>query len=124
MAFLYSTYIIIYAVAGPLLGRYIDRVSASNNRDISSAIYNIAGVQFSVLSAIIIVATFIPKGAFRINPKEISGQSLQGSDTDETPDVEFEEYAKPERFTQSDDNYTAYVEADGSFPPHGRTRTR
>lgn len=128
MAFLYSTYITIYAIAGPLLGRYIDRVSATNNKDISPAIYNIAGVQFSVLSVVIIMATFIPKGAWKFNPNEISGQSLQGSDVEGESverDVEFEEYRKEERFRPGgEENYTAYVEADGSFDGHGRNRVR
>lgn len=114
----------MYAVAGPVLGRYIDRVSESNNKDISPAIYNIAGVQFTVLAAVIIVATFIPKGAFSINPKQLSGQSLQGSETDESHEMEFEDYNKAEQFNKSEDGYTAYVEADGGNQQYGHARTR
>lgn len=76
MAFLYSTYIIIYAVMSPLLGRYIDSVSARNNRDIHDAVFNIAGVQFTVLAVVIIASTFIPQGSWAFNPKAISGDTL------------------------------------------------
>jgi MFS family permease len=52
MAFLYSTYIVLYAIASPLLGRYLDRVYAEtggskNGGDIHSALVNISGVHFS-----------------------------------------------------------------------------
>jgi hypothetical protein len=77
MAFLYSTYIVIYAVSAPLLGKYIDGVSSDNDGDIHKAIFNVAGVQFTVLAIIIILATFIPRGSFAFNPVQLSGQSLQ-----------------------------------------------
>src|ERR1700761_5544523 len=48
MAFLYSTYIVTYAICSPLLGRYIDSVSAStggaDGGDIHRAIRNVGGV--------------------------------------------------------------------------------
>jgi len=52
MAFLYSTYIVLYAIASPLLGRYIDRVYAetggsANGGNIHGALVNISGVHFS-----------------------------------------------------------------------------
>lgn len=86
MAFLYSTYIIIYAVANPLLGKYIDRVSASKNLDISSAIQNIAGVQFTIISACIIAATFIPRGAIAFNPAMINDEDLSHGEDEQRLD--------------------------------------
>lgn len=80
MACLYSTYIIMYAISSPLLGKYIDRVSARNGEDISSAIQNVAGVQFTVLAGIIICATFIPRGSFALNPEQLSDQDLSYAD--------------------------------------------
>ena len=77
MAFLYSTYIVMYAIASPLLGRYIDHVSKANNQDISSGIRNIAGVQFTILAVVIISATFIPRGAGSLNPEMIGKQDLE-----------------------------------------------
>jgi hypothetical protein len=100
MAFLYSTYIIIFAVAGSLLGQYVDKVF-KEDQNITRALTNIGGVQFtcvrsfslacerylpdevlvltcntllsrrlaSVISAIVLASSLIPKGAFSLNPK-------------------------------------------------------
>jgi len=53
MAFLYSTYVVMYAVASPLLGKYIDGVyektgGSKHGGDIHDAIFNVAGVHFSM----------------------------------------------------------------------------
>ncbi|KAK6529456.1 hypothetical protein TWF281_008629 [Arthrobotrys megalospora] len=69
MGFLYSSYIVIYAIVSPLVGRYIDRVSEANDEQIQSGIFYIAGVHFSILSGIMLLATFIPRGSFAFNPK-------------------------------------------------------
>ena len=76
MAFLYSTYIVIYAITSPLLGRYIDKVSKRNNGNISEAFQNIAGVQFTIIAVLILVATLIPKGALSFNPDTLYGERL------------------------------------------------
>jgi hypothetical protein len=68
MAFLYSSYIIIYAIANPLLGRYIDSVFNSTDT-VRPALLNTAAVQLTVVSAIVFISTFIPKGAIALNPK-------------------------------------------------------
>lgn len=99
MAFLYSTYIIFFAVAGSLLGQYVDKVF-QEDKNITRALTNIGGVQFtcvhftslkrnapfpcvlvwisdtlllrrlnSVISAIVLASSFIPKGAISLNPK-------------------------------------------------------
>jgi hypothetical protein len=87
MAFLYSTYIVTYAVASVCLGTYIDRVSDANHDNIQPAILNIAGVQFTVISVLVMASTFIPKGAFAFNPKILSDEPL---DTDlEDEDLEY-----------------------------------
>jgi hypothetical protein len=79
MAFLYSSYIVTYAIASVCLGTYIDRVSDRTNEHIQPAILNVAGVQFTIISVLVMMATFVPKGAFSLNPKMISEESL---DTD------------------------------------------
>lgn len=76
MAFLYSTYIVIYAITSPLLGRYIDKVSKRNNSNISEAFKNIAGVQFTIIAVLIFAATFIPRGALSFNPDTLYGERL------------------------------------------------
>ena len=78
MAFLYSTYIIIYAVANPMLGKHIDRVSKENDGDIHKAIRNIAGVQFTVIGVVIMAATFIPRGSLALNPRMLFNENLDG----------------------------------------------
>ncbi|EEP82544.1 conserved hypothetical protein [Uncinocarpus reesii 1704] len=91
MAFLYSTYIVTYAITSPLLGRYIDRVymetgGADGGGNIYEAIQNVGGVQFTLIFVLVMTATFIPKGAFALNPKmlfnEKLDQDLSGDDDD------------------------------------------
>ena len=67
MAFLYSTYIMIYSIANPFLGRHIDNVYNSTGNIRSALIYTTA-VQLTVIFVIIFGATFIPKGAVGFNP--------------------------------------------------------
>lgn len=76
MAFLYSTYIVIYAITSPLLGRYIDKISKRNKGNISEAFKNIAGVQFTIIAILILAATFIPRGALSFNPDTLYGERL------------------------------------------------
>ena len=81
MAFLYSTYIVIYAICSPLLGKYIDGVynrsgGADDGGTIRPALVNTAGVQFTVLSVVVLASTFVPRGALSINPKMINDLQL------------------------------------------------
>ncbi|KAF3033486.1 hypothetical protein E8E12_001922 [Didymella heteroderae] len=79
MAFLYSSYIVTYAIASVCLGTYIDRVSDANNDNVQSAIRNVAGIQFTIIAVLVMSSTFVPKGAFKLNPKMLSDEPL---DTD------------------------------------------
>ncbi|MCJ1366633.1 hypothetical protein MMC16_005763 [Acarospora aff. strigata] len=93
MAFLYSTYIVIYAVSSPLLGQYVDRVyhqtgGTEGGGDVHGAILNIAGFQFTILAACILIASFVPRGAFSLNPKMLHGEPLN-------TEVDIEEHAEP-----------------------------
>ncbi|OAX78029.1 hypothetical protein ACJ72_07668 [Emergomyces africanus] len=81
MAFLYTTYIVLYAITSPALGRYIDHVfnksgGAENGGDIHPAIMNTGAVQFTSLSLVILAATFVPQGAFAFNPQLLFDQQL------------------------------------------------
>nr|XP_036587188.1 uncharacterized protein CTRU02_02961 [Colletotrichum truncatum]KAF6797919.1 hypothetical protein CTRU02_02961 [Colletotrichum truncatum] len=81
MAFLYSFYIILYAVAGTFLGRYLDGVynasgGSKNGGTIYSGLVNTAGVQFTVIAVVVICATFVPRGSLALNPKMISDERL------------------------------------------------
>ena len=67
MAFLYSSYIIIYAILNPLLGKYIDSVYNSQQTIRPALIYTV-GVQITIISIIIAASTFIPRRSFKLNP--------------------------------------------------------
>jgi hypothetical protein len=87
MAFLYSSYIVIYAIASVCLGTYIDHVSFVNGDNIQPAIRNVAGIQFTIIAILVMTSTFVPKGAFALNPKMLSEEPL---DTDlEDEDLEY-----------------------------------
>lgn len=92
MAFLYSTYIVLYAILSPLLGRYVDRVynrsGGSRGGTVRPALVNVAGVQFTVLCVIVLASTLIPRGALRINPEALN---------DEVLDEDVEEIVKAEK---------------------------
>lgn len=80
MAFLYSSYIILYAIANPLLGIYIDSVY-NEQGTIRPALINTAGVQFTIVTIMVLVSTFVPKGSIAFNP-----QMLVVQKPDESPD--------------------------------------
>ena len=67
MSFLYSSYIIMYAVANPILGKYIDNVYKLRG-NIGPALVYTVGVQFTVIMVIVLASTFIPSGALAFNP--------------------------------------------------------
>jgi hypothetical protein len=74
MAFLYTSYIVLYAALGVVFGRVIDK-DLKAHQNIFRALKLVGGVQFSVGCAIILLACFIPKGAFAFNPKMLGGGS-------------------------------------------------
>ncbi|OOF90844.1 hypothetical protein ASPCADRAFT_134876 [Aspergillus carbonarius ITEM 5010] len=85
MAFLYSTYIVLYAVISPLLGSYIDRVymesgGSNGGGDIHRAIRNVASVQFSVISLLVVVSSFVPRGSLAVNPAVLDEEDLEEED--------------------------------------------
>ncbi|KAL0634944.1 hypothetical protein Q9L58_006138 [Maublancomyces gigas] len=58
MAFLYSTYIIMFAVMSPALGVFADK-----NDDPRATVLCIGAVQFTVLAGVLLGSTFVPEGA-------------------------------------------------------------
>ncbi|KAF9474513.1 MFS general substrate transporter [Pholiota conissans] len=70
MAFLYSSYIVANAILSSVLGSVFD-TDFTKHGNILWALKTVGGVQFSIASLIIFCATFVPKGAFAINPKAI-----------------------------------------------------
>lgn len=80
MAFLYSFYIITYAILGTFLGRYLDGVynatGGSDGGSISSGLVYTAGVQFTIIFMLVFASTFVPKGAVAFNPKMLYDEPL------------------------------------------------
>lgn len=83
MAFLYSTYIAIFAIMTPALGKYADDSSSDGAH---STIFNLGGVQFSVIAAVLLASTFVPSGSWSLNPKlelrQMIGNEDGGADED------------------------------------------
>ncbi|CAF3822684.1 unnamed protein product [Adineta steineri] len=67
MAFLYSSYIILYAILNPLLGKYIDSVYNTHQTIRPAFIYTV-GMQISIISFLVFISTFIPRNSFKLNP--------------------------------------------------------
>lgn len=90
-SFLYSSYIIIYAILNPLLGLHLDRVFTATG-SIRPALLHTVAIQMTVIGSIVLISTFIPKGAFACNPtlirEENDGDSTKDLDrkSDELPD--------------------------------------
>ncbi|RXW15473.1 hypothetical protein EST38_g10383 [Candolleomyces aberdarensis] len=78
-AFLYTTYIVLYAALGVALGKVIDDEQA----DIKKGLTRVGGVQFSVSCVIILASTFVPKGARSFNPKTL-GTITTGATPDQS----------------------------------------
>jgi len=72
MAFLYSSYITMNAILSSVLGTIFDDDFTAHG-NIQSSLRRVGGVQYSICSAIILIATFVPKGSFAFNPPAIEG---------------------------------------------------
>ncbi|UJR24703.1 hypothetical protein I4U23_006077 [Adineta vaga] len=81
MAFLYSSYIILYAILNPILGKYIDHVYNSTG-SVRPALFNTAAIQLTIILIIVFLSTFVPKGSFACNP------NLDDDDDDNNNDQE------------------------------------
>jgi MFS family permease len=87
MAFLYSTYIVIYSISNPLLGKYLDSVY-NKSGTIQSALIYTAAVQLTIIFIVVFAASFIPKGAIAFNPVFADGDDATiKNDNDEKLNV-------------------------------------
>jgi len=66
MSFLYTTFIVLFAVFPIVLGRLIDAV------DTHIALIFVAGIQLTIISLFILINTFIPSGSMHLNPTSLS----------------------------------------------------
>jgi hypothetical protein len=117
MAFLYSFYIVTYAVAGTLLGRYLDSVynksGGLDGGEVRTGLVYTAGVQMSVIAVLVFASTFVPKGAFAFNPKIISDEPLE----DEHIEIE-DQRPGPDEGVGLEDGFKkrSYCSSEGSEP--------
>lgn len=81
MAFLFSSTIVLYAVLAPVLGRVFDRVLVEDG-GIQRALVYLGGVQFSVIFVVVLVNTFVPRGAVRFNPEMLYDEKLEDDGDD------------------------------------------
>ncbi len=94
----------MYSLISTFLGRWVDKqlrgksgVAAINQaRD---CLKYVGGVHFTILSVIIIAATFIPRGSFSFNPKAIDESLLK---SDEESDVHSDDDIKEIKYQQRD----------------------
>ncbi|KAF9559686.1 hypothetical protein EC968_006510 [Mortierella alpina] len=80
MAFLYSFYIVMYAVLGPVLGRALDASAKVHNGDIQPGLVYVGGVMYTVVCVVLLASTFIPKGSFALNPSLIDDTAIEDED--------------------------------------------
>jgi len=128
MAVLYCTFIVIDSICSSVLGSYIDKVSAANTNNFAKgkiaahgypngyinarpAVFNIAGVQFTVIAGILLLATLVPRGAWSFNPKELYGESLESLENLQSEEsVERVEEIMEEKSNFEDLGRKAYVD--------------
>ncbi|KAH8929929.1 hypothetical protein BT69DRAFT_1275856 [Atractiella rhizophila] len=82
MAFLYSTYVVLIAIFASVLGKIIDN-DFLQHHNIEDSLRRVGGIQFSVCCGIILLSTFIPKGAFSLNPRQIEGVNNNTGEADD-----------------------------------------
>lgn len=101
MSFLYTSYIVIYAIISPFIGKWLDgytlranlapKTGAYTKYDILNEqkrdyFYWIAGVWFSLASILIFFNTFTPKNSWACNPdnlgveRELTEKEIQETD--------------------------------------------
>ncbi|KAF9163721.1 hypothetical protein BGX21_000740 [Mortierella sp. AD011] len=78
MAFLYISYIVLYAVLGVVLGKVVD--AANVKGDIHPALVYVGGVMYTVVCVVLFISTFIPKGSFSLNPDIIDDVEVRDDD--------------------------------------------
>ncbi|OHF03654.1 hypothetical protein CORC01_00973 [Colletotrichum orchidophilum] len=76
MAFLYSFYVATYAIAGTVLGRYLDGVY-NRKGSVREALVNTTGVHLTIIMITAFASTFIPEGScsFNRDPAAFSNMS-------------------------------------------------
>ncbi|KAJ3187888.1 hypothetical protein HDU85_006281 [Gaertneriomyces sp. JEL0708] len=97
MGFLYVTYIVIFAIMNPVLGRWLDRLHTTRGVEGDREYFFwVGGVMFTVCGAVIMAATFVPKGSFAFNP-DLDAE--YDSEVDEE-EIEVKDFKDPKNLTE------------------------
>ncbi|KAJ8075788.1 hypothetical protein PM082_021420 [Marasmius tenuissimus] len=85
MAFLYVLYIVIYAILSTVLGQWVDKRIGDATGEAAAAIAKealkyIGGVHFTVLGAVLMLSTFIPKRSLALNPRDDDFNGYEGKE--------------------------------------------
>ncbi|KAJ7281053.1 major facilitator superfamily domain-containing protein [Mycena rebaudengoi] len=86
MAFLYVTYIVLYAVLSAVLGNWVDAYLKKNKPIVGTvaaareALKYVGGVQFTVIAVVVLASTLVPRGSWALNPKIIDNNPMTDSD--------------------------------------------
>jgi hypothetical protein len=79
MSFLYSSYIVLYAVLSSALGKIMDHDKTTNGNIISS-LTRVGGIQFSICCVVILLSTLVPRGSHAFNPKPVEDLHTKSDD--------------------------------------------
>ena len=95
MSFLYVSYIILYSIVSTVVGKWVDGqlrpyTGTARVEPTREVLKKTGGVHFTVVGIVIFASTFIPKGAFALNPKMIDGKDCTEEDLEED-DESYEE---------------------------------
>ncbi|KAJ7256371.1 hypothetical protein C8J57DRAFT_1344584, partial [Mycena rebaudengoi] len=80
VAFLYYTYIVLYALLSAVLGNWVDAYLKKNKPIVGTV--GSRGTQFTVISVVVLACTLVPRGSWTraLNPKIIHNNPDVGSD--------------------------------------------
>ncbi|KAJ7256432.1 hypothetical protein C8J57DRAFT_1344690, partial [Mycena rebaudengoi] len=80
VAFLYYTYIVLYALLSAVLGNWVDAYLKKNKPIVGTV--GSRGTQFTVISVVVLACTLVPRGSWAraLNPKIIHNNPEVGSD--------------------------------------------
>jgi hypothetical protein len=115
MAFLYVTYIVLYAVLSTVLGNWVDKY-LKQGHSARDALKYVGGVQFTVLCVIMLASTLVPRGAFAFNPKVIDANIAPSPDVEQATADNDSEIRKPgQRGPPSEDGSNEKALGNESF---------
>jgi len=77
LSFLYFVYIVVFGASAKPIGVYMDAISDKQNMNIATAIKHVVAHQYTALGGLILLSTFLPKGALAWNPDMLFEENLE-----------------------------------------------